>query len=74
VTVEALAATVVNAGALESMDLDGDGRLDSILAGRKTRNTVWHRNQKANRTNVAAEQLQKWRRRNFLTTAIRSSS
>lgn len=31
---------------LNAVDLDGDGRLDLILAGRETRNAVWYRNQK----------------------------
>jgi len=29
---------------LKTVDLDGDGRLDLILAGRETRNAVWYRN------------------------------
>ena len=33
---------------LKAVDLNGDGRLDLILAGRETRNAVWYRNQKAN--------------------------
>jgi hypothetical protein len=31
---------------LKAVDLDADGRLDLILAGRETRNAVWYRNQK----------------------------
>ena len=29
---------------LKAVDLDADGRLDLILAGRETRNAVWYRN------------------------------
>jgi hypothetical protein len=29
---------------LKTVDLDGDGRLDLILAGRQTRNAVWYQN------------------------------
>ena len=31
---------------LKAVDLDADGRLDLILAGRETRNAVWYRNRK----------------------------
>ncbi len=31
---------------LKTVDLDGDGRLDLILAGRESRNAVWYRNRK----------------------------
>jgi putative heme-binding domain-containing protein len=31
---------------LKAVDLDGDGRLDLILAGRETGNAVWYRNQR----------------------------
>ena len=31
---------------MKAVDLDADGRLDLILAGRETRNAVWYRNQK----------------------------
>ena len=31
---------------LKAVDMDADGRLDLILAGRETRNAVWYRNQK----------------------------
>ena len=31
---------------LKAVDLDADGRLDLILAGRETRNAVWYRNQR----------------------------
>ena len=31
---------------LKTVDLDADGRLDLILAGRETRNAVWYRNRK----------------------------
>jgi hypothetical protein len=31
---------------LKAVDLDSDGRLDLILAGRETRNAVWYRNSK----------------------------
>lgn len=31
---------------LKAVDLNADGRLDLILAGRETRNAVWYRNQK----------------------------
>ena len=31
---------------LKTIDLDGDGRLDLILAGRETRNAVWYQNRK----------------------------
>jgi prepilin-type N-terminal cleavage/methylation domain-containing protein len=31
---------------LKSVDLDGDGRLDLILAGRESNNAVWYRNRK----------------------------
>lgn len=32
---------------LKTVDLDADGRLDLILAGRETRNAVWYRNRKS---------------------------
>lgn len=31
---------------MKAVDLDGDGRLDLILAGRESNNAVWYRNQR----------------------------